>query len=45
MKRYTDIPTTARPAAIEALFAKLDKIDAKLDLKANRADCPVINHQ
>lgn len=28
---------------LSALFAKLDKIDAKLDGKANRADCPV-NH-
>lgn len=27
------------------LFAKLDKIDAKLDLKANVADCPVKVHQ
>lgn len=30
---------------IAALFAKLDKIDSKLDLKANRADCPVAIHQ
>ncbi len=28
---------------LAALFAKLDKIDAKLDGKANRVDCPV-NH-
>lgn len=28
---------------LSALFAKLDKIDAKLDAKANRVDCPV-NH-
>ena len=25
---------------VETLFAKLDKIDAKLDQKANKADCP-----
>jgi hypothetical protein len=30
---------------VEALFAKLDKIDAKLDMKANRADCPQVTHQ
>jgi len=31
--------------ALQALFAKLDKIDAKLDTKANAADCPVKAHQ
>jgi hypothetical protein len=30
---------------IDALFAKLDKIDAKLDMKANVADCPNRVHQ
>ncbi len=30
---------------VAALFAKLDKIDGKLDMKANRADCPSGNHQ
>lgn len=25
---------------VEALFAKLDKIEGKLDMKANRAECP-----
>ena len=30
---------------IEALFAKLDKIENKLDMKANRADCPSVTHQ
>ena len=25
---------------ISALFTKLDKIESKLDMKANRADCP-----
>lgn len=30
---------------IAALFAKLDKIDAKLDMKANVADCPNRSHQ
>ena len=29
---------------IAALFAKLDKIDSKLDLKANAADCPTKVH-
>ena len=30
---------------VAALFAKLDKIDAKLDMKANIADCPARTHQ
>ena len=30
---------------VEALFAKLDKIESKLDMKANRADCPQVVHQ
>lgn len=30
---------------IAALFAKLDKIDSKLDMKANRAECPSVTHQ
>ena len=30
---------------IAALFAKLDKIDSKLDMKANRAECPSVIHQ
>ena len=30
---------------IDALFAKLDSIDAKLDMKANVADCPQRTHQ
>lgn len=29
---------------VAALFAKLDKIDAKLDTKANASDCPVKAH-
>lgn len=28
----------------QALFAKLDKIDAKLDDKANLSDCPIRGH-
>lgn len=28
----------------QALFAKLDKIDAKLDAKANLSDCPIRGH-
>ena len=28
-----------------ALFAKLDKIETKLDGKANRSDCPNVVHQ
>ena len=30
---------------IDAMFAKLDSIDAKLDMKANVADCPNRVHQ
>lgn len=30
---------------ISALFTKLDKIESKLDMKANRADCPSVTHQ
>lgn len=30
---------------IAALFAKLDKIDSKLDMKANRSECPSVIHQ
>ena len=30
---------------IAALFAKLDKIESKLDMKANVADCPNRSHQ
>jgi hypothetical protein len=30
---------------VSALFAKLDKIDAKLDMKANRSECPSVTHQ
>lgn len=30
---------------VDALFAKLDKIENKLDMKANRADCPQVTHQ
>ena len=30
---------------IDAMFAKLDSIDAKLDMKANVADCPNRTHQ
>ncbi len=29
---------------VEALFAKLDKIEQKLDMKANRSDCPQVTH-
>ena len=29
---------------VAALFAKLDKIDAKLDQKANLTDCPARGH-
>ena len=30
---------------VDALFAKLDKIENKLDLKANRSECPSVTHQ
>lgn len=30
--------------SITALFAKLDKIEGKLDMKANAADCPARGH-
>ena len=30
---------------IIALFAKLDKIETKLDGKANRSECPAVAHQ
>lgn len=30
---------------IDALFAKLDKIESKLDMKANVTDCPNRTHQ
>jgi len=30
---------------IAALFTKLDKIDSKLDMKANRSECPSVTHQ
>jgi glutathionyl-hydroquinone reductase len=30
--------------AVQALFAKLDKIESKLDSKANIADCPNRSH-
>ena len=30
---------------VSALFTKLDKIESKLDMKANRADCPSVTHQ
>lgn len=30
---------------ISALFTKLDKIESKLDMKANRADCPSVTNQ
>ena len=30
---------------IDALFAKLDAIDTKLDMKANVSDCPNRTHQ
>ena len=30
---------------IIALFAKLDKIETKLDGKANRSECPTVVHQ
>lgn len=30
---------------ISALFTKLDKIESKLDMKANRADYPSVTHQ
>ena len=30
---------------VTALFAKLVKIEGKLDMKANRADCPSVTHQ
>lgn len=30
---------------IAALFSKLDKIDSKLDMKANRSECPSVIHQ
>jgi hypothetical protein len=30
---------------IIALFAKLDKIETKLDGKANRSECPTVTHQ
>ena len=29
---------------IIALFAKLDKIETKLDGKANRSECPAVTH-
>lgn len=29
----------------DVLFAKLDKIEAKLDTKANASDCPTKTHQ
>ena len=30
---------------ISALFTKLDKIESKLDMKANRSECPSVTHQ